>query len=243
LIYALRFLTILPLGRRVADPDRIGASQPYFPVVGLLIGALALSLDAGLRAFMPPLPAAAFLLLALTLVTGGLHLDGLMDTCDGVFHPSDAKRRLEILRDPRTGAFGAIGLGLDLLLQLTLFAAMPPTRRATGLVLALALAYWAMALAIFTFPAARPDGLGATFKRAATLPRFLLAAGAIVLICAGLGGPAGVLVLVLDTASVLIIGAYLTSRIGGLTGDTYGALHEAGLVAALLAWPLVSGGF
>src|SRR5439155_17457086 len=126
LIRALRFLTALPLGKPVADPDQIGASQVYFPIVGLLIGALAIALDAGLRAFLPALPAAALLLLALTLLSGGLHLDGLIDTCDGVFHHSDTKRRLEILRDPRTGAYGAIGLGLNLLLQLTLIAALPP---------------------------------------------------------------------------------------------------------------------
>jgi adenosylcobinamide-GDP ribazoletransferase len=209
----------------------------------LLLGALAAALDLGLRLAMPAPLAAALLLVALTLVTGGLHLDGLMDTCDGVFNHSTPERRLEILGDARVGAYGAIGLALDLLLKYALLLSLPAPVRAVGLILAFVLAYWAMALAIFVFPAARPGGFGAAFKKVASGPRLVAAGASALLVAVGLGGAPGLALFAAGSAGAIAAGGYIAGKLGGLTGDTYGAVNETTLLATLLVWPLLNGGY
>ena len=108
---ALSFLTVLPVGGgRPLTPRRISHSRAFYPAVGLLLGLLLVGLEQGaaLLAWPPPLTA-ALLLAALAAATRALHLDGLMDICDGVFGGHTRERRLEIMQDSRVGAFGVAG--------------------------------------------------------------------------------------------------------------------------------------
>ena len=107
---ALSFLTVLPVGSgRPLAARQISHSRAFYPAVGLLVGLLLVGLERGVSPVLPPPLTAAILLAALAAATRALHLDGLMDICDGVFGGHTRERRLEIMQDSRVGAFGVTG--------------------------------------------------------------------------------------------------------------------------------------
>jgi adenosylcobinamide-GDP ribazoletransferase len=230
---ALQFLTHLPTpaGLPVAGPA-LGRALGWFPVVGLLLGALLALADLLLSAVLPRSLVDVFLLALLAALTGGLHLDGFMDTCDGLFSLRSPAERLAIFRDSRVGSFGVVGAASLLLVQWAALGALPPAQRAAMLLVTLALARWAMAYAIVAFPYGREQGLGRAFKEHAggrALAAATLAAG---LAAAALLGVAGLAALALAATTTWLFARYCLGRLPGLTGDTYGALNE--LVQALL---------
>src|SRR6266566_3238915 len=178
---AVRFLSILPMPGRtqLLDKDevttRLVVGCEYFPLVGLLLALLLWSLVLLLAPLVPQLVLAALLVAALVILTGGLHLDGLMDSCDGLFGGSTRERKLEIMRDSRVGSFGVLGGACILLLKFALFASLRVNTLPLALLVALPSARWSMVLAVRVFPSARTTGLGAAFHHAVTTERLLLA--------------------------------------------------------------------
>ncbi|MDE3077594.1 MAG: adenosylcobinamide-GDP ribazoletransferase, partial [Chloroflexota bacterium] len=157
----------MPLPRAFRSDDW-GRSLFFFSPVGLIVGGLLAAVDYVASRWWPSAIGAVLVIAALLIVTGGLHFDGLLDTCDGALTPRDPDRRLEIMRDSRSGAFAVAGGIVDLLLlwacivdltgpyQYRALLAMGTTSRA------------AMALAVLLFPYARPAGLGKDFKEHAS---------------------------------------------------------------------------
>lgn len=214
-------------------PRLVGGSE-YFPLVGLLLAFLLWLLVLVLAPLVPQLALAALLVVALVILTGGLHLDGLMDSCDGLFGGSTRERKLEIMRDSRVGSFGVLGGACILLLKFALFASLRVNALPLALLLALPSARWSMVLAVRVFPNVRPTGLGAAFHHAVTTKRLLLA-GVIALATVLLAGQfIGLLAWSIVTIITLILGFCITRVIGGLTGDTYGAIEEIAEVVALM---------
>ncbi|HQJ31558.1 MAG TPA: adenosylcobinamide-GDP ribazoletransferase, partial [Syntrophales bacterium] len=111
LLAAFQFLTTIPLpgGKGTGEGD-IAGSLPFFPVVGLLIGMAAAAGDFVFSLLFPPGVAAVLTVLLLVLITGGLHLDGLADTADGIFSVRNRERMLEIMRDSRIGTMGVLAV-------------------------------------------------------------------------------------------------------------------------------------
>ena len=105
---ALAFLTRLPVPTP-PNPD-LSRAASSFPLVGLLVGGAAAATRAGADQILPPLPATLLAIAVAILITGALHEDGLADVADARRRPHDRERRLEILKDPRVGAFGALAL-------------------------------------------------------------------------------------------------------------------------------------
>ena len=245
LVAAVRFLSVLPVpgntqlfrSEHTAPHPLIGSQ--YFPLVGLLLGLLLWLLVLVFSPLVPQLVLAALLVVALVLLTGGLHLDGLMDTCDGLFGGATRERKLEIMRDSRVGSFGVLGGICVLLLKFALFASVREHSLPLVLLVALPSARWAMVLALRVFPSARPTGLGAAFRQAVTTER-LVAAGimalAIVLIA---GHLSGLIAWLAATVAALALGYWMTRSLGGLTGDTYGTIEELAEVVALLVLVLL----
>ena len=166
LLAAFQFLTILPVKRNFTA-EQIGRSSVYFPVVGLVIGLILAGFHFVFRAFPPPV-ANLLLIALLAILSGGIHLDGLADTMDGIAGHRTPEQRLEIMRDSRIGGFGAIGLIFLLLIQYVSLNSIPsfPERLIVfGLILAPVLSRWAMVNAIFVYPYARPTGLGRVLQR------------------------------------------------------------------------------
>jgi adenosylcobinamide-GDP ribazoletransferase len=161
----------------------------------------------------------------LLVLSGALHADGLMDTCDAVFGHASPERRLEIMRDPRVGAFGVVGLVCVVALKIAAVNALPAALRVQTLILAPTLGRWAIVLVATLFPYGRASGLGAPLKAAAT-PRTLVVASLLpVAGCLALG-QVGAVCGVLAAAVAFGLGRWLMRLLPGLTGDNYGAACE-----------------
>jgi adenosylcobinamide-GDP ribazoletransferase len=240
---ALAFLT--PIGKGV-EPD--GRTLNWFPLVGAIIGGVVGVLWWAAGKAWAPIVAGAVAVVVDVVATGGLHLDGLADTADGLVPPMEKSRRLEVMRDPAVGAFGAMALITVLLLRVAAFA----STTARPLVVA---GLWcgsrtAMALAVRSLPYAQPEGgLASAFGATAPgsqrrLPRRTPGTGAVVSIVAAVALALGLAILgggihglaavggeALGVAAVLWLGL---RRIGGFTGDVLGAAGVVGETVGLL---------
>ena len=229
---AIGFLTVLPLAPRGAA--RMGPSQAYFPLVGLALGGALAALDLAAREALPTLATSALLVVALLALTRALHAEGFIDSCDGLFGGHTRERRLEIFRDPHVGAFAVLGGAGLLLLKWSLVTGIPDEERTALLVLFPCISRSGMVAAMAAFPYAREQGLGRSFEdgRRAWQVMFALvtatAASVLLLGFAGLALLAGAVV------TALAIGRWVTGLLGGMTGDTYGAVNELGEVVVLL---------
>src|SRR5579859_2677783 len=128
LLSAFTFLTVLPLGwlSRARGSDQLaqpGKMFSFFPLVGLIIGIIVSI--AGSFSFLPKELSAFMALTAWVALTGGLHLDGLADSCDGLLATVTPQRRLEIMADPRAGSWAVIGVALVLLGKWTALRSLP----------------------------------------------------------------------------------------------------------------------
>jgi adenosylcobinamide-GDP ribazoletransferase len=225
---ALQFLTISPpFIRRLFTPAELGRSVAYYPLVGALLG-LALLLANLLLGYAFPGQLRAALLLALwVILTGALHLDGFLDTCDGLLGGFTPEQRMTIMRDERVGAYALAG---GILLYLIKFSALTALHTPAGLLLAPTLGRWGIAMALVAYPYARPSGLGRDMKDHATRRQAILAtifALLVVPLAAWLGAGWSSLLAFAGAALVTWGAARFTlRRIPGLTGDIYGALNE-----------------
>ena len=148
LLAAFQLLTTLPpLVQRSLSARELGHAAGWYPLVGLTLGTGLYGLRLGVGRFLPPDVVAVVVLLAWIALTGALHFDGLLDTCDGVFGGWTPERRLAIMRDSHVGAFGLAGGVLLLLAKYAALTALPG--RSTALLLAPVLWRGGMVLAIF----------------------------------------------------------------------------------------------
>jgi len=236
LVVAVQFLTRLPLATRhpITTAD-LGRSMRWFPLVGMLIGAAVALVDAALSPVVAPPVRAVIVVVLLAAITGALHLDGLMDTCDAIFAFTTPERRLEIMRDSRVGSFAIVGAASLLLLKYTAILALPVDRHLEALVAMGGISRWAMVYATARYPSARAEGLGASFRE--TVGGWELAwASATALVAALAAGPVGLLALLAAWAATVAAARYTMAKIPGLSGDVYGAICEGTetLVAVLL---------
>jgi adenosylcobinamide-GDP ribazoletransferase len=227
LIVALGFLTALPVPRGDATkPEALARSLAFFPVAGLVVGGLLAGLDWGLSWALPGGVRAALVVGAMLAITRGLHLDGLMDCCDGLFGGFTPARRLAIMRDSRVGAFGVLGAIVVLLLRYSGVSALDGAWRVLGLLLPPILGRWAMVLAMVAYPYGRAEGLGLAFKRAASWQQVVLATIVAAILAPGLWWPWGAALLPLSGLATVLVASFMLRRLPGLTGDCYGAINE-----------------
>jgi adenosylcobinamide-GDP ribazoletransferase len=242
-IAAFRFLTVIPLPvRREITPEDIGGSIVYFPVVGLIIGLILFALWWLLDFLAWPL-STLLLIVAMVLINGALHLDGFIDTCDGLAGNKPAGERLRVMKDSRVGAFGVIGAALLILVKYAGLDSLALEKVfSSSLIFMPVVGRWAMVYAIVAYPYARPNGLGTVFKKYATWMKFAAATVISVALAIGLGawlkisyfylvGPAVIAGVWLVTA---VWAWYLKKKLGGLTGDSYGAICEVAEVSFLI---------
>lgn len=207
-------------------------------MVGLLLGVALLAVELwASRVFPPPLTAALLVVLML-VVTRGLHIDGLMDVCDGLFGGATPERRMEIMRDSRVGAFavaGAVGVLLLKYGALVSLLALDPMGKALALLLFPMISRWTMVAALAAFPYARSQGMGSPFHQGNVWPATIVSAVIAALAAVLIGGIGGAGILVGATLLALVLGRGMFKMLGGLTGDTYGAINELVEVAVLAA--------
>ncbi|HMB21506.1 MAG TPA: adenosylcobinamide-GDP ribazoletransferase [Anaerolineales bacterium] len=210
-----------------------GRASVWYPFVGLVIGLLTWLAWKGALLLFSPLVTGVITLILWVVLTGGLHLDGLADCCDGLLASVSTERRLEIMKDPHVGAFGVLGLILVLLLKAAALASLTSIS-SFGILLAASLARWCI-LPAGLLPLARPSGMGADF--ASGFRRSFLLWGALVpLAIAILLGTRGVLSVLVGVGAAALISWFAKSRIGGVTGDVFGMIVEVVETVVLLVF-------
>jgi adenosylcobinamide-GDP ribazoletransferase len=220
-------LTALPLPFFPKDSNAsLGRSAAFYPLVGLVLGGILAGTGWLLYRFLPPGLAAALLLALWVALTGMLHLDGFMDSCDGLLPPRDRERRLEIMKDSRVGAFGVVAVVLLLLVKFNALAALPGSYRLVTLVTVPVLARWAMTWVMARYPLARSDGMGVLFTAGLGWPQLGLASAAALLVAVMLMSWVGLLLLGITWLTATLVARLALARLGGLTGDVYGAICE-----------------
>lgn len=250
-IAAFQFLTRLPIPVQIDYTDRVfQRSVIFYPLAGFVIGLLLLLAGEGLSLFLPAMPAAVLLLGFWVVLTGGLHLDGLMDTADGILSHRPREQMLEIMKDSRVGAMGVIVCVLHLLLKFSLLYTLLGSGGMGSVCFLLAIvpiwSRWFMVTAIQGWPYARRDsGLGSFFRGVtkwhvtmsvlvALFTTTLLVAvfstwlaDSSVISFSFIYGLTIIFSFAIGTILTgWILATYISRKLGGLTGDTYGALNE-----------------
>lgn len=241
---ALVFLTRVPVQQAPGDRPA-SVAVPWFPTVGLVIGALVGGIFAGGWHVLPPLAAAAVAITVGVVLTGALHLDGLGDVFDGFVGGGDRARRLEIMKDPRLGTYGVASLVLALVLQLSALVALGPLQGFVALVAAHGLGRSA-AVVVMSRATVASEGLGSGYRDGLRLGPTLAGAAVPALVVAAAVGPWAPALIVAPLLPALLVVAWARRAIGGVNGDVCGAIEQVSetvvlLVAAALAnntqWP------
>lgn len=238
-VAALQFLTIFPWPKRAErSADEVGQSAVYFPVIGLLLGVILALVNWLLRPFATAGLSSVVLVTLLALLTRGLHLDGLADTFDGLGAGGDRERMLRVMDDSRTGAFGVVAIVLVIFFKVHAIESMAG-QVWRALLCAPVLSRWAMVLLAYRSQAAK-EGLGSMWIGHMEPKHFLLATLLASVLVAGIQQALGVLMMIWVTIFTMAWKRYFHRRLGGVTGDTFGAVGELSEASVLFLFALAS---
>jgi adenosylcobinamide-GDP ribazoletransferase len=237
-LLALQFLTITPVKvNKMAGKD-LSRSLVFFPMIGLLLGLVLaaaghLLFTSGINSFA----IAAILVVLLVIMTGGLHLDGLSDSADAFFSGKGKDEMLRIMRDPHVGSMGMIALISLMMLKAAFLSSINPATIGRALVVMCVSARWSMVLSLFVFPYARQEGKAKAFTDGVNKSIFTAATIVAVIIVFIAAKTAGIVILAMAALFTCAAGLFVKRKIGGVTGDTIGAvseLTEAAVLAAIM---------
>jgi len=232
---AWQFLTIIPSPHhRERGVEALGKSISYFPIVGLFLGLVLLGLDRLLGLFLASILVNILLVIALIVLTGALHLDGFIDTCDGLAIKSSTSERLNIMSDSRVGGFGVVGGCCLIIAKFAALVALPQELRASALILMPVLSRWGIVYAISALPTAKKEGMGWAIKQGANWQGLAVATAFSLITALALLTWWGAIIMAALCLILLAFSRYLCSRFGGLTGDSYGAINELAEVVMLI---------
>lgn len=216
--------------------DSFGRSIKYFSLVGLVIGLIL----AGINILLIKIACgdflrASILICAELMITGGLMADGYMDTADGVFSGRSKERKLEIMKDSCVGANGVVAFVMLVMLQFSVYVDTMP-EKLTLLLLAMPIITRGFMVVLIThFPYARLEGIGKLFTQHAQKSYAYFAMSMAIILLLLIGTTPILLASIICVLAEYWMANYFCEQLGGLTGDTYGALTEVGSVCFLLA--------
>ncbi len=230
---ALQFFTRLPIPAWVGfEASWLQHASRYFPLVGCVVAAIAAGVYFAAVQVLPAPVAAVLSTAASIYLTGAFHEDGFADTCDGLGGGMTRERVLEIMKDSRVGAYGAIGIVCMLATKLSALAMLPPRLAIGALFLAHPLSRLAAASLIWKLDYVRGEGKAKPLAQQMTGSEFAIAAvtallPAPVLLAAGWISLGTLLVAVLASLLAAVwLGRKLQVRLGGYTGDCLGAVQQ-----------------
>jgi adenosylcobinamide-GDP ribazoletransferase len=243
---AIRFLTILPVisfppsnntnQNEEALAENLANSMAFFPLVGMLMGALLVLL----RRLFYYLPVSSLVGDTLVLIfwiwlSGGLHLDGFADSVDGFLGGHNKEEILKIMKDSSTGAKGVVALVSLLLLKFVLLVEMPLFLKDAALFFTPTIGRWSMVIAAFLGkPARLKNSMGKLFMDYVSWREFIFASLTMVVIGIPLFRLYLIPLVIINVVIVLLILKYSQKRIGGISGDILGAINEIAEVFCLL---------
>ncbi|MDO8140248.1 MAG: adenosylcobinamide-GDP ribazoletransferase [Candidatus Brocadiales bacterium] len=260
-LWALKFLTVVPIDKEDRiKPKDFGSVACWFPIVGFCIGIFLSAVYLPFYFFFPPLITDALIILVFVTITGALHLDGLADTCDGIWGGWNKEKRLEIMKDSRIGSFGAIGLICLLGLKyigfhstgeistinnlsfgcgvkcVSCFISPILIKKYTALLLMPVVGRWAQVWAAGLSNYARSEsGTGSFIIGGTTRSHVIYASVFPVFLFWLFYGLSGLVIFAIIIIFTLIWIWYIKKKIGGMTGDTLGATNEIAELLFLLS--------
>lgn len=225
LITALRTLTCLPVPG--SDTTSLASALPFFPAVGALVGMVVGGTLYGLTLIGWTAGAGISAMVAGLLITRGLHVDGLADVTDAFGGGRTRERRLEIMKDPHTGAFGVMAIVADLLLKAFALAQLAALHQWALAVIPFIASRTGQVLLAVSLPYARPEGGKAGgFVEGARPLHLVLALLAAAALCLAAAGLAGFVLLLQALAIVVLLRMWMNHHFGGVTGDLLGTANE-----------------
>ncbi|MBI9011089.1 MAG: adenosylcobinamide-GDP ribazoletransferase [Clostridiales bacterium] len=240
LILMLQFLTKLPLPFEIdAKEEDFSKGIIYFPIVGLVIGALMAGLYIGLSALTNVMIASVLVIIFEMFITGGLHLDGLADTFDGLYSYRDKERMLEIMKDSRVGTNGVLVLIANIVLKIVLLVSIDPEMVPTLLLLMPVVSRLMVVVLSAISKYARNNGMGGFFIGKTT--KLQLAITIVLVLVMHLIYLEGLFLLGMIIILTLIYRYHVYSKIDGITGDVLGATVEMSEVFYLMLYVLFLG--
>lgn len=235
---ALGFLTPLPVGKYQAEPAQLARAMRLFPLVGLVIGlVLVLIKILCVWVGLADMVTATLLVFGLAALSGGIHLDGLSDMCDGFYGGRTKDEILKIMRDPHIGVMGVLGILFVVMLKWSILSSILPAPDGWKVIIITpVLSRWAMVLATAMGPYPDGDyaGIGKVFVANISKKDWQVAtiiAVALAILLMQLAGVALAIIAVI-VAIVMVLSARRV--IGGVTGDVLGAINEVVEVSVLL---------
>lgn len=248
--YAFQFLTIIPFpcGHMHGDEKDFGKSSAWFPVVGLFQGLLLLALYLLSMMLFSVEVTAVLMVCLLTLSNGGFHVDGLSDTFDAIASRTGKERMMEIMKDSAAGPIGVIAVVLVLLVKYVLLKNVLMSIHECAVAVALfpVAGKWAMVVTLSQGKSASAKGIGKVFLDNTGYTEFFISSITLIVIAVGVLGAgveeamdlSGIMQLALPFAGVftgsVMFRKYFMRRLGGMTGDTLGAINELSEVLFLL---------
>lgn len=238
-IVATQFLTRIQLSRRAVEAHELARAVAWFPLVGAIVGAGIAAITWLLEPLIGLGAAIVAGLVFGAVLTGGLHEDGLADTCDGLGGGFTRERALEIMRDSRIGSYGAVALILLYAARFTLFQSLGAAALLLALPAASSLGRASSVVLMAWLPNARAEGMADTVAQSLGRGTVVIGIVTALIVTAILTGTAAPAILI--AAAVLIIASalYLRHRLGGITGDALGAVNvavETIAIATAVAW-------
>jgi adenosylcobinamide-GDP ribazoletransferase len=232
IVVAFQFLTRIPVPSVAFEADSLSRATKFFPLVGLVVGSGAVLLQKLLMFHMSRSLVAVIVLIYLMLITGCLHEDGLADTADGFGGGRTKDQILAIMKDSRIGSYGATALALSLLARYLLLASLPMEHFGAYVISSQILCRWSsLPLSYFLSPAREQDGQGARIAKLTSLASLIFGSVfslAVVAFALRWSALAPVIAAIL---AVALSGWLYAGRIGGVTGDCFGATNQLTEVA------------
>ncbi len=232
-LLALQFLTVIPIKIKHIYEKQISRSVVYFPLIGLLLGLILAGTNNLLLILnFAPLIISIILVILLAALTGGIHLDGLADTFDAFSCRKNKEEMLAIMRDSHIGVMGVLSLVSIILLKIAFLYSVSTRLKIISLFLMCTLSRWSLVLTMFLFPYAREEGKAKVFIKGVNFRIFILSTIITIVGTLALWRIKGLLIFIIVAMGSYIIGKFITNKIGGMTGDTLGAVNE--LMEALI---------
>jgi adenosylcobinamide-GDP ribazoletransferase len=237
LIIAWQFLTIIPILKRLeAAPVDLARSMVFYPAVGLFLGGVLWVFWKGLTTIFPSSVVDLILIALLVILTGGIHLDGLADTADGLWGGRDREQALKIMRDEHIGVFGVVALILILMAKYLTLTHLPLIMKGQVLLGMPAVGRWAMVVVShFSVYARSGPGLARPFIEHLSWRELAGSTLTIVLIFVWLLGVQGLIDLTIIALVSFLCLWYFRRKLGGVTGDCLGAVGELVELSFLLS--------
>lgn len=241
-LLALSFLTVLPIKTDyLASEEEMENTLFFYPIVGITIGMVLVAVSWLGHYLQLGIAGDTLTVITLVVLTGGLHMDGLMDTADGVLSGKERKTKLDIMKDSRVGAMGVTACVAVIALKITVLSILPVPQKFWVLFLALTAGRWAFVYGILNFPYARlKPGLGSIYGTKKKGIILFVTTATLVLTGFTLLWWQGLVIVATTIGFLFLLNKCFLKILGGVTGDTYGAAGELAETWVLLVAAVVS---